>query len=131
MRKEIEITIEQGRDAGKVFKIVAMPAVQTARWVTKAMRLIGKDGGDILTIAQMSVYELLMSVIKGEEDAAESLLDELLECASFKQDGVYVAMKGSMADSVIEDWLTVFRLRSEALKLNVGFLEQGGESTST
>lgn len=130
MRKEIEITIEDGRDAGKTFKIVEMSAVQMDRWVTKALRIIGKSGGSISTLASMDITELLMSVINGEEIESNELLDELLSCASFKKDGVFVAMKGSLVESVIEEWLTLFRLRNEALKLNIGFLEQGGESES-
>lgn len=130
MRKEIEITIEDGRDAGKTFKIVEMSAVQMDRWVTKALRIIGKSGGSISTLASMDITELLMSVINGEEIESNELLDELLSCASFKKDGLFVAMKGSLVESVIEEWLTLFRLRNEALKLNIGFLEQGGESES-
>jgi len=130
MRKEIEITIEQGRDAGKTFKIVEMGAVQMDKWVTKALRLIGKNGGNIATLASMDIPELLMSIVAGDEKDSEELLSELLSCASFKKDGVDVAMKGSLIESVVEDWLTLFRLRNEALKLNTGFLEQGGESES-
>ena len=32
MRKEVEITIEEGRDKGKTFKITEMGAVQADRW---------------------------------------------------------------------------------------------------
>lgn len=130
MRKEIEITIDSGRDAGKVFKITEMGAVQMDRWITRALRLIGKNGGSISMLASMDITELLMSIINGEEKDSEELLEELLACASFKKDGVFVAMKGSLIESVVEDWLTIFRLRNEALKLNTGFLEQGGESES-
>ena len=130
MRKEIEITIDSGRDAGKVFKITEMGAVQMDRWITRALRLIGKNGGSISMLASMDITELLMSIINGEEKDSEELLEELLACASFKKDGVFVAMKGSLVESVVEDWLTIFRLRNEALKLNTGFLEQGGESES-
>ena len=38
-------------------------------------------------------------------------------------------MNSSIADGIIEDWTTLFRLRIEALKLNLGFLEQGDGST--
>ena len=40
-RKEIEITIKDGRDAGKVFKITEMGAVQSDRWATKVVSLLG------------------------------------------------------------------------------------------
>ena len=46
-RKEIEITIEEGRDAGKTFKITEMPAVPADRWVTRALCLLGKSKTDL------------------------------------------------------------------------------------
>lgn len=129
-RKEIEIKIEEGRDAGKTFKITEMPAVQADRWITKALCLLGKSKFDISSLGSMSMPEILKSMSGLNFDDTEPLLNQLLECATFEKDGVAVPMKGSMIDSVIEDWSTLFRLKVESLKLILGFLEQGGESTS-
>lgn len=130
MRKEIEITIEQGRDAGKTFKIVEMSAVQTDRWATKALCLLGRSNQGLEVIANMSMVDFLMALSQADPDEAQPLLDELLACSSFKKDGSFVNMKGQLVDSVIEDFSTIFRLRLEALKLHLDFLEQGGESVS-
>ena len=130
MRKEIEITIEEGRDAGKTFKIVEMPASQMDRWATRAICLFGKSGNGIAVLANMDTGNLLEMLSKIDYEKAEPLLNELLECASFKKDGVYVAMKGALVDSVVEDWTTIFRLRMEALHLSLDFLEEEKGSKS-
>lgn len=129
-RKEIEIKIEEGRDAGKTFKITEMSALQADKWVTKALCLLGKSKFDISSLGSMSMPEILTAMSGLNFEETEPLLNQLLECASFKKDGVDVPMKGSMVDSVVEDWATLFRLKVESLKLILGFLEQGGESTS-
>ena len=129
-RKETEIKIEDGRDAGKVFKITEMPAVQMDKWATRALLLMGKSGTGIGMLAAMNLEDILEALSKASYEETEKLLDELLACASFMKDGVSVPMKGEMVNSVVEEWTTIFRLRIEALKLNLGFLELGGESTS-
>lgn len=129
-RKEVEIKIEDGRDAGKVFKITEMPAIQIDKWATKALLLLGKAGMNISVLNSMNVEDIITALSKADYDETEKLLSEMLACCSFQKDGVSVIMKESMVDSVIEEWTTVFRLRIEAIKLNLGFLEQDVESTS-
>lgn len=131
MRKEKEITITEGRDAGKTFKITEMSATQADRWATKALCLVGKSGCSIVELFnKISTGGILNILGDLGYDGAEPLMEELLNCCSFKKDGVDVQMKGTMVDSVIEDWTTIFRLRKEALDLTINFLEQGGESKS-
>ena len=130
MRKEVEIKIEAGRDAGKVFKVEEMPAVQMDRWITRALCMLGRSGSGLSMIGGMTMEGLLSAVSKLDFKDSEPLLDELLACCSFKKDGTLVKMTGSMVDSVVEDWTTIFKLRIEALKLNLGFLEEGGDLTS-
>lgn len=130
MRKEIEITIEEGRDKGKTFKIEEMSAVQMDRWAMKALCLFGKSGTSVIEIFKMSIIELFDAFTKTDYEKAEPLLNELLACSSFKKDGVYVKMTSTLADSVVEEWTTLFRLKKEALSLSLGFLELGGESES-
>lgn len=127
MRKEVEITIEEGRDKGKTFKITEMSATQADRWTLKVLCLFGKGGIALEELAKMDFNTIIKIMGDVSYDMAEPLLDELLECASFKKDGVYVPMKGSMIESVVEDFRTLYRLRLEALQLVLGFLEQGDE----
>lgn len=132
MRKEIEITIDKGRDAGKKFKIIEMSALQADRWATKTLMALGRttDGG-ILSVASMGIEGILKSLGSADYEKVEPLLQELLECASFVKDGTCIQLKAGMVDSIIEDWTTLFKLRWEALNLVIDFLVQGsGENTT-
>lgn len=129
-RKEVEITIKDGRDAGKVFKITEMGAVQSDRWATKVVALLGKAGADISVLGSLSFQDLVILLSKAPAEEVQPLYDELLACASFVQDGNLVPLKGSIVDSIVEEWTTLNELRLEALKLTLGFFEEGGESTS-
>lgn len=129
-RKEIELKIEDGRDAGKVFKITELPAVQMDKWTTRALLLLGKSGMNIGALSRMTVPDILAALSKADYDETEKLLEVMLESCSFEKDGVSVSMKGAMVDSVIEEWTTIFKLRVEAIKLNLGFLEPDAESAS-
>ena len=129
MRKEIEVTIEEGRDAGKKFKITEMPAFQMDRWATRALIALGKSQkGGIAALGAMNVQDIISAFTELEFEKAEPLLQELLECCAFIKDGTSVQMKKEFVDGVVEDWTTLFRLRVESLKLNLGFFEQGDGS---
>ena len=126
MRKEKEIKIETGRDAGKVFKITEMPAFQMDRWATRALLVLGKSKkGGILTLGSMNIEDLLSALSEVDYEKAEPLLQELLECCSFVKNGQSIVLKKDMVDGIIEDWTTLFKLRMEALTLCIDFLEQG------
>lgn len=129
MRKEIEIKIDAGRDAGKVFVVKEMPATQMDAWMTRALGVLGADK-TLVDVISLSMSELMMNLSKNNYGEAKVLLDELLACCSFKQDNGLVPMKKDMIDGVVEDWTTLARLRNESFALNLGFFEEGGESTS-
>lgn len=129
-RKQIDITIEDGRDKGKTFRIEEMSAVQMDKWAMKALGLLGRDGADISLVGNMTLQDMLASISKAPVEEVQPLFDELLACCSFVKDGTLIQLKGNIIDSIVEDWTTLTQLKVEALKLNLGFLEQGGESES-
>ena len=61
MLKSVDITIEEGRDKGKRFKITEMPAVKMDKWATKALLILGKSG-NAFNLAQINLEELLKSL---------------------------------------------------------------------
>ena len=132
MLKEVEIRIEDGKDAGKVFKIKEMPALQMDRWAMRALCLLGRSSSNgIAGLFQIKDFsELLSSFSAIDYEKAEPLLVEMLECCYFVKDGTLIQLKGSFINGIIEDWTTLTRLRVEALKVNLGFLEQGDGSKS-
>ena len=127
MRKEVEITIEEGRDKGKTFKITEMSATQADSWALRALCLLGKSGITLEKLGSLDMDAIFQLLGNLGYEFSKPLIDELLECASFKKDGVYVPMKGAMIDSVVEDVSTLFRLKMEALTLTLGFLDLGDE----
>lgn len=129
MRKEVEIKIEDGRDAGKVFKVKEMPATEMDAWITRALGVLGADK-TIIDVVSLSMSELMLNLAKNNYGEAKILLDELLACCSFVKDGTLVPMKKDMIDGVVEDWTTLSRLKNEAFTLNLGFFADGGESES-
>lgn len=126
MRKEKEIKIEEGRDAGKVFKITEMPAFQQDSWATRMLVAMGsKLTGGLASLATISLQDIASSFFKMDYKVSEPLLQELLDCCSYKKEGTLVVLKKDMVDSIIEDWQTLQTLRMEALALNFGFFEEG------
>lgn len=132
MLKEIEFTMDAGKDAGKTFKITELPAVQMDRWMTRLLGCFAKQDLTIYDIVNMTFSQLANSIYKIEsEEEKEALFDELLASCSLKKEGIFIPMKGDNINSFVDSWQTLFRLREEALKLNLGFFEDGEESTSS
>ena len=131
MLKDIEFTMDAGRDAGKTFKITELPAVQMDRWMTRLLGCFAKQDKTIGDIVNMTFAELANNIYKIEsEDEKELLFNELLASCSLKKEGIDIPMKENNINLYIDDWQTLFRLKEEALKLNLGFFENGEESTS-
>ena len=131
MRKEKEIKIEEGRDAGKVFVITEMPALQMDKWATRALCAIGRSQeSGIMALLALGVTELINSFMKADYEKIEPLMQEMLQCCSFKKDNARVVLKDDFVNDIIEDWNTITMLRIEAIKLNLGFFTEGDGSGS-
>lgn len=132
MLKEIDFTIKEGNDAGKEFKITALPAVQMDKWLTRLLGCFAKQDLTIFDISNMTFAELSNNIYKIEsEEEKERLFDELLASCSLKKEGIYIPMKGDNINGFVDDWRTLFQLKEKALSLNLGFFENGEESTSS
>ena len=77
MRKEVEITIEEGRDKGKTFKITEMSATQADRWTLKVLCLFGKGGIVLEELAKMDFNTIIKIMGDVSYDMAAPLIDEL------------------------------------------------------
>ena len=129
MRKTKEIKIEEGRDAGKVFIITEMPALQMDKWATRALNAIGKGKeGGVMALLALGVPEMINAFMEADYDKIGPLFKEMLECCAFKKDNTTVVLKEEFVDDIIEDWNTIANLRIEAIKLNLGFFLEGDGS---
>lgn len=135
-RKDTFVTIaEDGRDKGKVFKIIEAPAIQTDKWITRAQLALNRDGVKIPD--QIMNLGLIGMIVGGIHKLAgvrwedlEPLLDEMMSC-------VWYVPTPSRPDVIrkplveeIEEISTYAILRKEVFQLHVGFFNPADRSMS-
>lgn len=126
-RKELTITITaEGRDQGKVFHLVEMPAMQAERWATRALLALAKSGveipEDIARSGLAGVASLGMKAFAGlNYYDAEPLLAEMLTCVSIIPDPSKPNVMRKDIESDIEEIATLIKLRAEVFSLHVAF----------
>lgn len=135
-RREMTITLED-RGNPLTFRLREMPASRLESWMTRVLLLLTGSGVDVPAGADLSsAGEYLMTqglkALGGVDyDKAKPLLDDLLTCCHrVLPQGGELAVTPESVDGYIEDVRTLFRLRVEALKLNLGFFGVGGPSAS-
>lgn len=126
-RKELYYTVsEEGRDKGKVFKITEAPAMQTDKWISRAMLALNRTGVKIPDeIMNLGLIGVLVGGIHKLSGVAwedlEPLLDELMSCVMV----VPTPSKSDITRKVmiddIEEVMTLSVLRKEVFQLHVGF----------
>ena len=140
MRKTKVVTIEaEGRDQGKTFLVKEMGAHKCEEWSAEALIAIfgGNVPADIMQISQTSNTAALATameyLLKGLSwKTVKPLYNSLLSCVSFVPDKEnkanpvnVIQLTETNLDNFIEEVPTLFKLRLEALEINLGFLGQG------
>lgn len=132
-RKEITVDI-QDRDQLLTFKIKEMPATRLESWIIRALLLVARaggpdgsgaqvpDGSDIKAAGAFLAEKGLTALGNIDFEKARPLLDELLGCCSRVVEKVEERCTPDSVDNYILDVTTLFTLRMEAIKLNLGFL---------
>lgn len=135
MRKTLKVPIKApGRDFGKLYSLVEMPAEQGEKWAFRALTALGRsgasvpealDGAGLLGMVSMGLISL--ACLKFSD--AEPLLDEMMQCVKIYgtpgKEETLRSLLPSMGDpdeaSDIEEVETLIFLRTELLKLHVDF----------
>jgi hypothetical protein len=126
-RKEIIIDI-QDREQLLTFKIKEMPATRLEAWIIRALLLLAGAGAptpqeaDLKAAGAFLAQEGLSALSGIDYDKARPLLDELLGCCARVVEKVEERCTPASVDNYILDVNTLFTLRTEAVKLNLGFL---------
>lgn len=126
-RKESIITI-QDRDQELTFKIREMSATKLESWIIRALLLVAgsgaqvPDGSDIKAAGAFLAEKGLTALGNIDFEKALPLLDELLGCCARVVEKVEERCTPESVDNYILDVTTLFKLRMEAIKLNLGFL---------
>ena len=132
MRKEVFVTLQDGGN-DVMFRITQMPAMQQARWTSKALIMLAATG----VVTNLNMFEvdklqkqfekdgikMLVDLIgKLEYEKVEPLLNELLACCAHVPDktnrNFVVNVTADNLDSVIGDFQNVYKLAIEAFKVN-------------
>lgn len=143
MRKESHIILRD-RDKALTFRIQEMSAVDLEAWLLKAAGLLALAGegrsadsessapgaaspappedADPFRVAAALAGNGLAALSRLDYDKAKPLLDQLLECCFFvSTSGAERPCTPELVERTIQDVRTLFGLRLEALKTNLGF----------
>lgn len=135
-RKSITVTLED-RGNPLTFVITQMSASKLESWIIRAMLLLVGTGAEVpggADLQQAAAYIKTkgLAALGGLDYAkVQPLLDELLTCCQRRLDGGNLQeMTAATVDGVIEDVTTLFKLRMEALKVNIDFFPAAALATS-
>lgn len=137
MKDPIQITIPEGPDAGKTFRVRQMSASTTEEWAGRAiLAMLNASGGRadaarLMETAKTSQTAALMQAISGLSglrwETAKPLLDMLLgqidRVPNPEKPDVVVRLTPNNVDAHIDDVKTLLRLRGEALRLSLDFFD--------
>ena len=134
--KTKQITIENGRDKGRVFLITEMAAAHADNWAMRALIALANGGVDL---GSLRPQQGMMGMVKATLDAlgkvkpedAIPLLNELLGCVQIIPDGGK-PRPFNMDFNDVEDFTTLWRLRKEVFALHTDFLQHAfGKTTGS
>lgn len=134
--KTKQITIEHGRDKGRVFLITEMSAAHADNWAMRALIALANGGVDL---GSLRPQQGMMGMVKATLDAlgqvkpedAIPLLNELLGCVQIIPEGGKPRQL-NMDFNDVEDFTTLWRLRKEVFALHTDFLQHAfGKTTAS
>ena len=134
MRKETTITLEDDGNS-LIFHIKQMPATQLESWIFRAIQVLGPaldlpDGAGLEAVGNVLEKNGLRALSAIDYDKAKPLLDEMLATASRMVDGVAYQCSIDTVDGYISDVRTLFKLRVECFRANLGFFGSAAPSGS-
>ncbi|HHL3633691.1 hypothetical protein [Neisseria polysaccharea] len=125
--KTKQITIENGRDKGRVFLITEMSAAHADNWAMRALIALANGGADLGGISpQQGMIGMARVALEAlgrlKADDAIPLLNELLDCVQIIPEGGRPRPL-NMDFNDVEDFTTLWRLRKEVFALHTDFLQ--------
>jgi hypothetical protein len=130
--KELDVSPNAGRDAGKTYHLKEWPATRIEDWVLRAVFGLGRAGveipPEILSLgAGPTAYAIASQAIKLPSRLGLKLANELMECVTIVEPKV----KRSLVENDIEDFSTRLWLKGQVLKLMFGFFLPADSPTLT
>ncbi len=134
--KTKQITIEHGRDKGRVFLITEMSAAHADNWAMRALIALANGGVDLGGLSpqqgMMGMAGVALDALgRLKADDAIPLLNELLDCVQIIPEGGQPRPL-NMDFNDVEDFTTLWRLRKEVFTLHTDFLQHAfGKTTES
>nr|DAQ83820.1 MAG TPA: tail assembly chaperone protein [Caudoviricetes sp.] len=134
--KTKQITIEHGRDKGRVFLITEMSAAHADNWAMRALIALANGGVDLGGLSpqqgMMGMAGVALDALgRLKADDAIPLLNELLNCVQIIPEGGQPRPL-NMDFNDVEDFTTLWRLRKEVFALHTDFLQHAfGKTTES
>lgn len=134
--KTKQITIENGRDKGRVFLITEMSAAHADNWAMRALIALANGGVDLGGLSpqqgMMGMVGVALDALgRLKADDAIPLLNELLDCVQIIPEGGQPRPL-NMDFNDVEDFTTLWRLRKEVFALHTDFLQHAfGKTTGS
>lgn len=134
--KTKQITIENGRDKGRVFLITEMSAAHADHWAMRALIALANGGVDLGGLSpqqgMMGMAGVALDALgRLKADDAIPLLNELLDCVQIIPEGGRPRPL-NMDFNDVEDFTTLWRLRKEVFALHTDFLQHAfGKTTES
>lgn len=134
--KTKQITIEHGRDKGRVFLITEMSAAHADNWAMRALIALANGGVDLGGLSpqqgMMGMAGVALDALgRLKADDAIPLLNELLNCVQIIPEGGQPRPL-NMNFNDVEDFTTLWRLRKEVFALHTDFLQHAfGKTTES
>ena len=134
--KTKQITIEHGRDKGRVFLITEMSAAHADNWAMRALIALANGGVDLGGLSpqqgMMGMAGVALDALgRLKADDAIPLLNELLDCVQIIPEGGKPRPL-NMDFNDVEDFTTLWRLRKEVFALHTDFLQHAfGKTTES
>jgi len=131
VRKSVTITIREGRDKDKSFRITEWPADKAEKWALRVLLGLGKGGVEIPPeVLQLGAAGILYAagsqLLKLPSRLALKLAEELMECVERAEEKT----TRSLVPEDIEDITTRLKLKAEVVKLTYGFFVPAAPQTS-
>jgi len=148
-RRQLTIRIDaEGRDKGKAFVVTELPASQAERWALRAVMALGAanaelpdgmelaglaglargigvtDGASLLEAFARTALTLFTRIPFAQ---AEELLSVMWACVQIIPDPGNPSVIRSLIEDDIEEVATRLRLRSEIIKMHLGFSQAAGK----
>jgi len=130
-RKTTTLTISEGRDRGKTFKLTEPPCMQVDEMIMRAVFGLGRAGveipAEIFNLGAAPIaYAIGSQFSKLPSRLGLKLAAELMDCVQRVED----KLDRALVENDIEDVSTRLRLKGEVLKLIFGFFVSAASPNS-